>query len=49
MEELAEMGGDWKPWDTGRLKDNTNMLNTLKENLLNYELGYKKYSVKTKN
>lgn len=45
---LDDTLNDYKPWQTGILQDNTNILNNLKENLRNYEKGYKKYSIKTR-
>lgn len=45
---LNDTFADCKPWETGRLQDNTNLLNNLKENLKSYEKVYKKYSIKAK-
>ena len=47
-EKFADTLTDCRPWETGNLMDNTNILTNLKENLLSYERGYKKFSVKTR-
>lgn len=39
---------DCKPWETGCLIDNTNMLNNLKQNLHCYELGFRKFTIKSR-
>jgi hypothetical protein len=39
---------DCKPWETGVLFDNTNLLNNFKQNLHCYEQGFRKYTVKSR-
>jgi hypothetical protein len=33
---LNETFGECRPWETGRLQDNLNLLNNFKDNLLSY-------------
>jgi hypothetical protein len=39
---------DCKPWETGILFDNTNLLNSFKQNLHYYEQGFRKFTIKSK-
>jgi hypothetical protein len=39
---------DCKPWETGALLDNTNLLTNFKQNLCCYEQGYRKFTIKSR-
>jgi hypothetical protein len=45
---LNDTFGSCRPWGSGKIQDNMNLLYNLKQNLCSYEKVYKKYSVKTK-